>query len=45
MADLTSQPAELHFTIEITRKDTGKVDVVEMVGHVIPNPENEDKEE
>lgn len=42
MAELNTQPAELHFTLEIKRAN-GEVETVEMVGHVIPN--EEDKEE
>ena len=33
---LFSQPAEVHFTLQILRKDTGKIETVEMVGHVDP---------
>ena len=39
MTDLVSQPAELHFTLEITRAATGLKETVEMVGHIIPAPE------
>lgn len=41
MADLSTQPAELRFTLEITRKDTGKVETIEMVGHVINQEEEQ----
>jgi hypothetical protein len=41
MIDLKTEPAELNFTIEIKRKDTGKVEVVQMVGHIIKQEENE----
>lgn len=41
MIDLVSEPAELRFTVEITRKATGEVEVYEMVGHSI-NEEVED---
>lgn len=41
MAELTTQPAELRFTLEITRKDTGKVETVEMVGHIINQEEEQ----
>lgn len=37
MSGLTAQPGELRATIHITRKETGKVDTVELVGH--PDPE------
>ena len=36
MIELTSQPAELRFTLEITRAATGLTETVEMVGHVVP---------
>lgn len=45
MAELNTEPAELHFTIEIKRKDTGKIETFDMIGHVIPNPEPEIIEE
>lgn len=32
MSDLSGQVGELRFTLEITRKETGKVETVEMVG-------------
>jgi hypothetical protein len=35
MINLTGQPGELRFTLEITRKDTGKVETVEMVGKIV----------
>lgn len=41
MSDLLSQPAELRFTLEITRAATGLKETVEMVGHVIPEPNNQ----
>lgn len=34
MSNLQGQVGELRFTIEVTRKDTGKVETVEMVGFV-----------
>ena len=34
MSELTGPPAELRFTIEITRKATGEVESYEMIGHV-----------
>jgi len=36
MIELTGQPAELRFTLEVTRADTGKVETYEMVGHADP---------
>lgn len=36
MTDLVSQPAELRFTLEITRAATGLTETVEMVGHITP---------
>lgn len=38
MADLNGQTGELRFTVQITRKATGKVEEVELVGFI-----NEDK--
>lgn len=38
MNDLVSAPGELHFTVQVTRKDTGKVETFEMVGKVLPEP-------
>jgi hypothetical protein len=35
MINLAGQSGELRFTLEITRKDTGKVETVEMVGKII----------
>lgn len=32
---LTGEPAELRFTIEIKRKETGLVEVYDLVGHVV----------
>lgn len=32
MADLSGEVGELRFTVQITRKDTGKVEEVELVG-------------
>jgi hypothetical protein len=34
MAELGGQIGELRFTLEIKRKETGKVEIVEMVGFV-----------
>ena len=36
MINLGSEPAELRFTLEITRAETGLKETVEMVGHVVP---------
>ena len=36
MIDLTTEPAEVHFTVSITRKETGKVETYDMVGHTNP---------
>lgn len=38
MVDLVSQPAELRFTVEITRAATGKTETVEMVGYANLTP-------
>lgn len=32
MSNLSGQPGELRFTLQITRKDSGKVEEVELVG-------------
>lgn len=39
MIELEGQPAELHFTLEITRAATGLTETVEMVGHIVPPPQ------
>jgi hypothetical protein len=36
MINLQGQPGELRFTVQITRKDTGKVEEVELVGRITP---------
>ena len=36
MADISGQPGELQMTIQITRKDTGKVEEVDLVGYLNP---------
>jgi hypothetical protein len=33
MSDLVGQPAELHMTIQVTRKETGKVEEFQLVGY------------
>ena len=38
MSELTGQPAEISFTLTITRAATGKVEVIPMVGHIVPEP-------
>ncbi len=38
MTNLTAQPAEVHFTLEIKRAATGLTETVQMVGHVV-NPD------
>ena len=45
--DLVTKPAEVSFTLTITRKETGKVETYDMIGHVISEnyPETEVKEE
>jgi hypothetical protein len=43
MAELNTEPAELRFTIEVKRAETGLVDVYELVGHI--ESELETKEE
>jgi hypothetical protein len=34
MINLQGQPGELRFTLQITRKDTGQVEEVELVGRI-----------
>lgn len=36
MADMQGQPGELRFTLQITRKETGITEEVEMVGYADP---------
>jgi len=38
MTELSGPPAELRFTLEITRAATGEKEIVEMVGHVVNEP-------
>lgn len=40
MSELISEPAELHFTINITRAATGLTETYDMVGHVVPPEED-----
>jgi len=35
MPDLTGQVGELRFVIEVTRKDTGKVETYDMIGRIM----------
>ena len=44
MADLKGPPAELHFTVTVTRKATGKVETYEMIGTPVKPEEKEDDE-
>lgn len=39
MNELEGRPAELHFTLEITRAATGLKETVEMVGHIVLPPQ------
>ena len=41
MIELTTQPAELRFVIEIVRAATGKTETVELVGHINPQQPKE----
>lgn len=34
--NLTAQPAELRFTIEVKRAETGQVELFDLVGHIQP---------
>ena len=40
MTDLAGQVGELRFVIEVTRKDTGKVETYDMVGHILPDDDD-----
>jgi hypothetical protein len=37
---LSSQPAEVHMTLQVTRAATGLTETVHLVGHVIPTPDD-----
>lgn len=39
MTALTTEPAELRMTLQIVRAATGKTEIVELVGHIVPAPE------
>ena len=42
MPDLKGGLGELRFTIEVKRKDTGKVETYDMIGKVMPEEEKEE---
>ena len=42
MPDLTGQPGELRFTLEITRAATGETETVELIGTITPDSEDEE---
>lgn len=44
MTELSGQPGELHMTLTITRKATGKVETVDVIGRVIPDEQPKDKD-
>lgn len=45
MIDLKGTPGELHFTIEVTRAATGKVETYDLIGKILPEePENSDND-
>jgi hypothetical protein len=44
MSELKGPPGELRMTVTIKRKATGKVETVELVGHAVPEPKQEEKE-
>lgn len=44
MAELCGQIGEVRMTVHITRKETGKVETVELVGTVIDEAPEGDKE-
>ncbi len=41
MINLQTQPAVLTFTVTITRKDTGKVEIYNMIGTELSNKEEQ----
>jgi hypothetical protein len=41
LTQLIGQPAELTFTLQITRVATGKVETYDMVGYTIPTEEQQ----
>jgi len=41
MSELKGEPAELHMTIHITRKETGKVETYELIGTPVKEVEKE----
>ena len=43
--NIAGQPAEVRMTLQITRKETGKTETVELVGHVIPEQPQEKEPE
>ena len=36
--DAVGPPAEVHMTVQVTRKDTGRVDTYRLVGRQVPAP-------
>lgn len=34
MIDLTGQPGELHFTVQVKRAATGETETYELIGHI-----------
>lgn len=38
MPELAGQPAEISFTLTITRAATGQVETIPMVGHIVAEP-------
>ena len=43
MSDLITQPAEISFTLEITRAATGETETVEMIGYINSNLEQDNE--
>jgi hypothetical protein len=41
MSDLVGQNAEIRFTVQVKRADTGKIEEFEMVGKIQPQEEEE----
>lgn len=45
MIELSGQPAELHFTLEIKRAATGLTETVQMVGHIAAQPQPQQQQQ
>lgn len=45
MIELKGEPAELHMTIHVTRKETGKVEMYELIGTPVKDDDKSEKDE